>query len=351
MLDGLKVIDLSTVLAGPSVGTFFAELGACVTKIEHPIYKDVTRTWKLPEEDANSEISAYFSSVNFGKKYLFLDLMNEEDKASFLTLLVDADILIMNFKKGDEVKLHLEDEYLHSINSRLIIGKINGYGEDSDRVAYDLVLQGESGFMSMNGTPDSGPVKMPIALIDVLAAHHLKEAILLALYTREKSGLGTSVSVSLYDAAVSSLMNQASNYLMTGHIPQRIGSQHPNIAPYGETFPTADDALLTFAIGSDRHFEKLCRALGLNDLPSMKEFKTNQNRVMHREKLAALIAEQTAKLQSKDLLDTLRKEQVPAGRIMNLKEVFENERAQKLIRKELINGVPTARITSCVFTH
>ncbi|HAT8702861.1 TPA: CoA transferase [Legionella pneumophila subsp. pneumophila] len=349
MLKGLKVIDLSTVLAGPSVGTFFAELGASVVKIEHPVHKDVTRTWKLPGEDPHSEISAYFASVNFGKDYLFLDLMKEEDYLCFLNLIAEADILIMNFKKGDDIKLRIQADHLLSINPRLIIGKINGYGEESERVAYDLVLQGESGFMSINGTPDSGPVKMPVALIDVLAAHHLKEAILLALYNREKSGKGKVVSVSLYDAAVSSLVNQASNYLMTGQVPRRIGSLHPNIAPYGELFRTADAALIILAIGSDRHFAKLCTVLGLNDLPDNDEFKHNQNRVRNREKLALLIAGQTAKWQSNKLLEMLHRENVPAGKIMDLKDVFDNERAKSLIRKELIGDVPTARVTSVVF--
>lgn len=156
ILKGLKVIDLSSVLAGTSVGTFFAELGASVVKIEHPVHKDVTRTWKLPGEDPDSEISAYFASVNFGKEYLFLDLMKQEDYLCFLNLIAESDILIMNFKKGDDVKLRIQDDHLHSINSRLIIGKINGYGDESDRVAYDLVLQGESGFMSINGTQESG---------------------------------------------------------------------------------------------------------------------------------------------------------------------------------------------------
>ncbi|ARB91631.1 CaiB/BaiF CoA transferase family protein [Legionella longbeachae] len=349
MLKGLKVIDLSSVLAGPSVATFFAELGASVVKIEHPIHKDVTRTWKLPDEDPNSEISAYFASVNFGKEYLFLDLTKEEDYLNFLNLIFEADILIMNFKKGDDIKLRLQDELLLGINPRLIIGKINGYGDDSDRVAYDLVLQGECDFMAMNGTYDSGPVKMPVALIDVLAAHHLKEAILLALYAREKNGNGKVVTVSLYDAAISSLMNQASNYLMRGQIPKRIGSLHPNIAPYGELFRTADGAHIVFAIGSDRHFKKLCTVLGLLELPEKEEFSSNQNRVKNRERLASLIAAQTEKLQSEKLLEVLHSEHIPAGKIMDLKEVFDNERAKALIREECISDIPTARVASYIF--
>lgn len=349
MLRDLKVIDMSTVLAGPSVGTFFAELNATVVKIEHPQHKDVTRTWKLPGEDPDSDISAYFSSINFNKDYLFLDLNNKFNYQQFIDLISDADILITNFKKGDDVKLNIEDETLHKINPGLIIGKINGYGEDSDRVAYDLILQAESGFMSMNGTPESGPVKMPVALIDVLAAHHLKEGLLLALIDRAKSGKGKTVTVSLYDAAICSLVNQASNYLMTGNVPQRIGSLHPNIAPYGEIFTTSDKVLITLAIGSDRHFKNLCELLELNELPKNEKFESNQNRVKNRTELADILAEKIAMLDSDSILAPLRKANVPAGKIMNLKDVFEDDHAKQLIRKELISGIRTKRVTSIAF--
>src|SRR3989338_5685630 len=159
MLDDLKVVDASTVLAGPSVATFFAELGAQVVKVEHPIHVDVSRTWKLPVEAADRNISAYFSSVNYRKKYQFLDLRVSADHLTFLDLVKEADLLITNFKFGDAAKLKILDEDLLKLNPRLIIGKINGYGAESDRVAYDLILQAETGFMSMNGTPESGPVK------------------------------------------------------------------------------------------------------------------------------------------------------------------------------------------------
>jgi crotonobetainyl-CoA:carnitine CoA-transferase CaiB-like acyl-CoA transferase len=234
----LTVIELSTVLAGPSVGMFFAELGAKVIKIEHPTIPDVTRSWKLPYEQHDVPVSAYFSSVNYGKSYLTLNLLDTDDYSNFIELIKNADILLTNFKRGDDHKLGIETKKLQQLNKRLIIGKISGFGEESDRVAYDLILQAETGFMSMNGTTDSGPVKMPVALIDILAGHQLKEGILLALMDRQLTGKGSEVSVSLYDAAVCSLANQASNFLMTGHIAKRMGSLHPNIAPYGELFQT-----------------------------------------------------------------------------------------------------------------
>lgn len=349
MLDNLKVVDASSVLAGPSVGTYFAELGAKVIKVEHPKHADVTRTWKLPSEDANSPVSAYFSSINYKKEYIKLDLKQENDHAQFLALISEADLLITNFKHGDDVKLNILDETLHALNPSLIIGKINGYGDDNDRVAYDLILQAETGYMSMNGTPDSGPVKMPIAMIDILAAHHLKEALLLALLKRSETGKGSSVSVSLYDAALSSLTNQSSNYLMGNHVPQRIGSLHPNIAPYGELFKTNNGDLITFAIGSDTHFSKLCSVLNVDELTNDSRFNSNQKRVQNRTVLQELLKAQISNRSTTDILDKLCVLHVPAGKVKDLKEVFEAPEAQELIRKEVIDGVETSRVTSVVF--
>lgn len=349
MLEHLKVIDASSVLAGPSVGTFFAELGAKVIKVEHPKHADVTRSWKLPSEDSENSVSAYFSSINYKKDYIKLDLKQETDHAQFLALIKDADILITNFKHGDDVKLNIQDESLLAVNPSLIIGKINGYGNDNDRVAYDLILQAETGFMSMNGTPESGPVKMPIAMIDILAAHHLKEAILLALINRAKTNKGTSISVSLYDAALSSLANQGSNYLMENHIPQRIGSLHPNIAPYGELFKTKEDDLITFAIGSDTHFSKLCTVLELEQLIHDVRYKSNQDRVINRTELQQVLQERISSRGTTELLKKLCSLHVPAGKVKDLKEVFESKEAQELVRRETIDDVETSRVTSVVF--
>lgn len=348
-LKGLKVIDASTVLAGPSVGTFLGELGADVIKVEHPLHPDVTRSWKLPSEDESSSISAYFSSVNYGKNYVSLDLLSESGRTDFIDLIRTTDILIMNFKRSDYEKFHIEDATLRDVNDRLIIAKISGYGTESDRVAYDLILQAESGFMSMNGQADGPPTKMPVALIDILSAHHLKEGILLALYNREKTGKGTTINVSLYDAAVSSLSNQASNYLMGNHTPTRIGSKHPNIAPYGELFETKDGKTITFAIGSDAHFTKLCATLSLETLPEDERFHSNQMRVASRELLFELLQEKVAEWTADALLTALITLNVPAGAVKNLREVFEHPDAQSLIREEVIDGILTKRVSSVIF--
>ena len=349
MFEHLKILDLSTVLAGPSVATFFAELGADVIKIEHPSHPDVTRSWKLPSENINDSISAYFSSVNFNKKYTSLNLQNTSDYKHFIELVEQSSLVISNFKKGDDIKLNITDEILRKHNPNLIIGKITGYGSENDRVAYDLILQAETGFMSMNGTPFSGPVKMPVAFIDVLAAHHLKEGLLLALLEQQSTGKAKTVEVSLYDAAICSLVNQASNYLMTGQIPERIGSLHPNIAPYGEIFTTQDQQQITFAIGSDQHFFKLCQFLDLSEIVQDERFKSNQNRVMNRTKLVEILEKKLVNLNSQELLEAMKKLNVPCGIIKNLGEVFETKEAQKLIRAEVIDGKVTERITSIAF--
>lgn len=349
MIASLKILELSTVLAGPSVGMFFAELGADVLKIESPKLPDVTRSWKLASEDPDEPVSAYFSSVNYRKWYRQLDLASPSGAMDLPKLIRNRDILLMNFKKGDDEKFGLTSELVHRLNPAMIIGKITGFGDDSDRVAYDLILQAESGFMAMNGTPESGPVKMPVALIDVLAAHQLKEGILLALLDRQQTGKGATVSVSLYDAAVSSLVNQASNYLMEGHVPQRIGSLHPNIAPYGEIFTTRDGKQLTFAIGSNRHFEKLCQFLGLGDLPADERFADNVSRVKHRSVLFDILNTAIVQQDSASLDAEMQRGHVPMGIIRTLGEVFAEDSARALIREETIAGKDTKRVTSIAF--
>lgn len=348
MFESLTIIDCSTVLAGPSVGTFFAELGARVIKIEHPNNPDVTRSWKLSTEKTTG-ISAYFSSVNYKKTYQQLNLSNASDRSELLSLLSNADIFISNFKKGDAEKFALTPELLHTINPRLIIGKITGFGDESDRVAYDLILQAETGYMSMNGTAASGPTKMPVALIDVLAAHHLKEGILIALYNRLQTNKGAVVSVSLYDAAIASLANQAANFLMAGHVPQRIGSLHPNIAPYGEIFETIDNQLITFAIGSDRHFAGLCDFLKITQLTADARFISNSDRVQNRTELFALLQNEIRKQPALEITHAMERLAIPAGIVKDLATVFDSTEAQKLVRTENIENQVTKRVSQIAF--
>lgn len=350
MFSNLKVIELASVLAGPDVGMFFSELGADVIKIENKLTGgDVTRNWKLASEDVNSSISAYYSSVNWGKKSIFLDLTDKKDQKVVYKLVKDSDIVIVNFKPGDDKKLEMDYNTLREFNKNIIYGEINGYGEDSNRSAYDVVLQAETGFMFMNGTPNSGPIKMPIALIDVLAAHQLKEGLLIALLKKEKTGQGSKVEVSLYDAALASLKNQATNWLMNNHIPQPIGSLHPNIAPYGETFFTKDNKIVVLAIGSDKQFSKLLTILKAEKLMTLQEFKTNHLRVINRKLLDKKLTSYFKKQNRAQLMEHFIKENVPVGALNNMEDVFENPKAQKLVLEQEIENRNTKRVKTAIF--
>lgn len=347
----LKVIELANVLAGPAVGMFFAELGADVIKIENKLTNgDVTRSWKLPSEDPINKSSAYYASVNWNKKSLFIDLKDQSDKAKVLDLIREADIVIANYKKGDAEKLGMDHESLKKINSKLIYAHLSGFGEDSSRTAFDIVLQAETGFMFMNGTKESGPIKMPVALIDILAAHQLKEGVLVALLKRMKTGFGSKVSVSLYDSAIASLANQASNLLMADHNPEPIGSLHPNIAPYGEIFSTSDKQLIILAIGNDKQFKQLCSILKIELLFGNEKFSSNSKRVKNRTVLFKIIQSEIQKLNSTVLMNIFIKNDIPVGKIKSVKEVFEDEKAQKLTLKEKDSyGENSIRVKTSIF--
>ncbi len=329
--SNLKVIELSSVLAGPSVGLFFAELGATVIKIENSKTNgDVTRSWKAPSENAEDIESAYYWSVNAGKEILFLDLTSANDLQTVYELIKTADIIIANFKQGDDAKLKVDYKILSQINSTLIYASINGFGYDSPRTAYDLILQAESGFMFMNGEKNAQPLKMPVALIDLLAGHQLKEALLIALLKKHQTQQGSHISVSLFDSAIASLANQATNWLIANHLAVAQGSLHPNIAPYGELFLTQDNHYITFAIGSNTQFKKLCDILNL-DLYNNELYNTNQQRVINRNVLFELLNEKITQLTFEIIFNKCQQAEVPIGKIRNLKEVFELPEAQAML--------------------
>jgi crotonobetainyl-CoA:carnitine CoA-transferase CaiB-like acyl-CoA transferase len=321
----IKVIELANVLAGPAVGTFFSELGADVIKIENILTNgDVTRSWKLPAENKDAPTSAYYASVNYNKKSIFVDLTKENEKQQVYDLIKDADIVISNYKPGDDVKLGMDYNSLKKINSTIILVHLTGFGQDINRTAYDLILQAETGFMFMNGTPQSGALKMPVALIDILAAHQMKEAVLMAIIKKMKTAKGSKITVSLFDAAIASLANQASNWLMTGIDPQPIGSLHPNIAPYGEIFISKDNKQIVLAIGSNKQFRQLCEILNITLLIQHPKFEKNVERVKNRKELFELLQLAIKQFESKLLMDEFLKKDVPAGIIKSIKEVFES---------------------------
>lgn len=346
----LKVVELAGVLAGPSVGYFFAELGAKVIKIENPKTNgDVTRSWKLKTENPKDQGSAYFWSVNAFKEFISLDISLPDHLKKFYDIIKDADILITNFKFGDEEKLKISYPTLSSLNPKLIYASINGFGQNSPRTAYDLILQAESGFMSMNGETNSKALKMPVALIDLLAGHQLKEAILLALLKRYQTNKGCHLSVSLFDSAIASLANQATNWLIGNQLPQPIGSIHPNIAPYGELFDTKDKQLVTFAIGNNRQFKQLCELIGFAALANDTKFATNQLRVSNRLELYSLLYNYIKQFNFKELYRACEKREVPIGKIRNLKEVFDLPEAQAMIKKFSFNKKEYQSVSGIAF--
>ncbi|MDL5047732.1 CoA transferase [Oscillatoria amoena NRMC-F 0135] len=349
-LQGIKVIELASVLAGPAVGMFLAELGAEVIKIENPATGgDVTRSWKLPTESIDNPLSAYFCAVNWGKQHLFLDLKSPEGKQQVYELAKSADILVANYKPGDAQKLSMDYDTFKAINPKLIYAELTGYGNNDPRAAFDVVLQAEVGYMSMNGTPDSGPVKMPFAMIDLLAAHQLKQGILLALWQREKTGNGCHVSTTLYDSGLAMLSNMATNWLMAGQVAHRIGNAHYNICPYGDILNCADGYQIVLAVGNNQQFAHLCELLGAANLAADERFATNPARVTNRPQLVLLLNELSAKLNGEHLLQQLQAAKVPAGAIQNMQQVFSTPAAQAMILEEDVDGIPTKRVKTVGF--
>lgn len=335
----MLVLELASVLAGPSVGQFFAELGATVIKLENAsTHGDVTRTWKLAAEQDASDVSAYFSAANWGKLSVGLDLYSPAALEAVHQLAARADIVIASYKPGDAEKLRVDYQTLSQLNPRLIYGHITGYGTTDSRAGYDAVVQAESGFMYMNGEADGPPLKLPVALMDILAAHQLKEGILTALLLRERTGQGQYVTVSLLDAAVSALANQATNYLVAGHSPQRMGAEHPNIVPYGRVFRSKDDLPLVLAIGDDRQFSRLCQVLGRPEIAADPAFATNRERVRNREQVNQLLTELIRQQERQPLLQELHRLHVPAGAVNSVPEALELAQVQRMILREGAQG-------------
>jgi crotonobetainyl-CoA:carnitine CoA-transferase CaiB-like acyl-CoA transferase len=328
---GLFVLELASVLAGPQVGQFFAELGAEVLKVEAPA-GDVTRSWRTPAETPDTTVSAYFSCANWGKQSVVLDLTTAEGRAEVHHLATRADIVLTSYKPGDAEKLGVDYVTLAALNPRLLYGHLTGYGPAAPRAGYDAVLQAEAGFMYLNAAgPEAEPQKMPVALIDLLAAHQLKEGLLTALYRREKTGHGALVQVSLLDSALASLANQAATFLVTGHDPQPLGSGHPSIVPYGTVYEAADGIRLLLAVGADRQFQQLCAVLDRPGWATEQRFATNAARVAHRAELEQLLRTRIAEVSGAVLLQELELRAVPAGAVRTVGEALRHESAQEML--------------------
>ena len=347
MFKNLKVLELSSVLAGPAVGMFFSELGAQVVKVENKTTNgDVTRKWKLPNEK-KSDISAYFCSVNYNKNYVFLDFNNQKDRTELEILIKNCDIIITNFKGEDAAKFGLGFEDCKKINSNIIYAHIGGFKTNSKRVAFDIVLQAETGFINMTGNKKEF-AKMPVALIDVLAAHQIKEGILTAMLLQTKEKKAYKVSTTLEETAVASLMNQSSNFLMAKHQAKPLGTLHPNIAPYGEVVTTLDNKKLILAIGTDRQFEMFSNIISIEKKWKDK-FRTNQRRVQGREILIEIINSKTKEILSNNLIERCFEKNIPIGEINTVEKVMQNKIAKEMMLEEIIDNQKTKRIKTVAF--
>lgn len=351
-LFGIKVLELANVLAGPSVGVALAELGATVIKVENLLTRgDVTRTWKLPTENPDTDISGYFSCVNWGKKSIALNLNTSEGLELVYRLAEICDIVLASYKPGDAEKLKVDYPTLKKYNNKLIYAHLTGYGLKNMRAGYDAIIQAESGFTYMNGEPDGNPVKMPVALMDVLAGHQLKEAILLALLTRERKGEGTYIETSLIKSGIASLANQATNWLVGNKIPERMGSDHPNIVPYGRIFYTRDQKPLVLAVGNDKQFADLCKVLGDESIATDTRFANNFNRVKNRDVIYSLLQDLIARYDREHLLKRFAEMRIPAGGVYNMQEVFEQPEAKEMLMEgTTTSGMAIRGVRSVAFT-
>ncbi len=343
-LDGLKVIELARVLAGPWAGQTLADLGAEVIKVEAP-QGDDTRQWGPPfiERDEDKTAS-YFHSCNRGKSSVIIDFRKPEGQERIIELVRDTDILIENFKVGGLAKYGLDYPSLSKINPKLIYCSITGFGQTgpyAQRAGYDYIIQGMSGFMSITGEPDGAPQRAGVAITDILTGVYSTTAILSALHMRHSTGRGQHIDMSLFDCAVSVMANQALNYLSTGKVPQRTGNYHPNLTPY-QVFECRDGHII-IATGNDGQYQRLCEILNLHDMAAAPEFLKNADRVANREKMIAQLMASTRKMTKLDLLNACETRGVPAGPINEMDDVFSDP---QIVHRQMqidLGGIPSVR--------
>lgn len=326
-LQGLRVLDLTRVLAGPWASQMLSDFGAEVIKIEKPGDGDDTRGWGPPfltNPDGTRGDAAYFQSANRGKQSVCIDMAKAEGQKLLRRLAAHSDVLIENFKVGGLKKYGLDYESLKIENPRLIYCSITGFGQTgpyANRAGYDFMIQGMAGVMSVTGTPDGEPMKMGVAFSDVFAGLHAVIGIQAALLHRHIAGLGQHIDISLLDSQVSVLANQALNYLVGGKVPQRLGNAHPNIVPY-QTFQTADGHII-MAVGSDRQYAEFCRIIGALDL-AMAPYDTNRGRVENRDQLIPLLQPHLEKRTTQAWVEAFEAAAVPCGPINSIDQVFKN---------------------------
>lgn len=335
-LTGLKVLDLSRILAGPTCTQLFGDLGAEIIKIERPEKGDDTRYWGPPflqdENGEDTSESAYYMSANRNKNSVAVDLTKPEGQSIIRDLAKGCDILIENFKVGDLKRYGLDYDTLRGINPSLIYCSITGFGMTgpyAHRPGYDFLIQGMGGIMSLTGKPDEEggePTKCGVGIADVMCGMYASTAILSALHARHASGKGQHIDISLLDCQVAWLINQGAGYLVSGEIPPRRGNEHPTIVPYG-TFRASDQSFI-IAAGNDEQFQRLCEVLDAPELAKDNRFSKNKNRVINRRELIPIIDAKTATKPSGHWLETMEAVGVPCGPVNNLEQTFADPQIQ-----------------------
>jgi formyl-CoA transferase len=338
-LDGVRVLDLTRVVAGPYCSMFLGDLGAEVVKVEQPGSGDDTRGWGPPFAGGES---AYYLCINRNKKSLTLDLKSKRAVELLRELVKSADVIIENFRPGTMERLGLGEKELRALNPRLIFASLTGFGADgpmSDWPGYDLIVQAWGGLMSITGTPDGEPVKVGVAIIDLVAGLMLGKAITAALFAREKIGLGQRIDTSLLEAEIASLINVGSNYLVGGTLPARWGNAHPNIVPY-QNFKTAD-GYLVIGVASEVIWKRFCQAIGRPDLTDDRRFADNSKRVENRAELISLLSELFVKRNNQAWFDRLTAAEVPCAPVQSIDQVFQ---APQVLHRDMLMEVehPTA---------
>jgi formyl-CoA transferase len=319
-LEGVRVLDLTRVLAGPFCTMFLGDLGAEIVKIEEPRSGDDTRGWGPPFAGGES---AYFLSVNRNKKSVAIDLKEPAGAELVRRLAERADVLVENFRPGTMERLGLGERELRGRNPRLIYASLSGFGADgpmSGWPGYDLIVQAWGGLMSITGMPDGEPTKVGVAIVDIVAGLMLGKAIVAALYARERSGAGQRIETSLLEAAVACLVNVGSNYLVEGKVPGRWGNAHPSIVPY-QSFRTADGYLVV-GVASEGIWRRFCAAIGSPELADDPRFARNADRVRHRGELVAILAEAFLRRQNREWQTILAEAGVPCAPVQTLDQVF-----------------------------
>ncbi len=341
-LQGIKVIDLSRILAGPWASQLLADMGAEVIKVEQPIKGDDTRFWGPPfiktATATQPPQAAYFHCANRNKQSIAIDITQVQGQQVIKDLVAQADVFLENFKVGGLKKYGLDYPSLKKLNPKLIYCSITGFGQtgpSANKAGYDAMIQGEGGLMSITGEPEGAPMKVGVAVVDIMTGLYSSNAILAALMARHHTEKGQHIDIALLDVQLATLANQGMNYLATKANPQRQGNGHPNIVPY-QCFATQDGNII-LAVGNDKQFQRFCQVAELKSLAADELFTTNEQRVKNRNKLIPLLAGKLAEQSTSWWIETLEKVAVPCGPVNTLEQAFNHPQIQ---HREMVKQLP-----------